>query len=130
TPAFAEGLKAIRDEKGGIAVNMYLKDSCVCEYREVPDWLTLIRNSKVVVTDSFHCVCLALRFGKEVVYCPNEKRGQTRFDSLFNKFHIAVEPYEAGMQSRMFKIEKRGDIDVILENERKISLKFLMDVLN
>jgi len=83
-----------------------------------------------VLTDSFHCICLALRFGKEVIYCPNEKRGQTRLDSLFKMLHIDVEPLGVELKTPMFKLVSRGDIGAILKSERVHALKFLKDALD
>lgn len=130
TSEFQEDLKVISTEICSLAVNIYFKDSNGVEYREVSDWLALIFNSEVVVTDSFHCICLALRFGKDVIFCPNEKRGQTRMNSLFNKLDIEVEPLGVELKTPMFKLTTRSDIDSILEIERDYSMKFLRDALN
>lgn len=130
TPEFQEDLKTVGAELGSDAVNIYLKGSNVREYREVPDWLALIRNAVTVVTDSFHCICLALRFGKEVIYCPNDKRGQTRLESLFNKLDVDVEPMGLELKTPMFKLTRRSDISAILERERSHSMTFLMDALH
>ncbi|SFU95504.1 polysaccharide pyruvyl transferase family protein [Halomonas korlensis] len=130
SPEFQEDLKVVGKEIDSDAVNIYLKDSSVREYREVPDWVALIRNSEVVVTDSFHCICLALRFGKEVIFCPNEKRGQTRLDSLFNMLNVSAEPLTVELKTPMFKLVRRGDIAGTLESLRSHSMKFLVDALN
>ena len=130
SPEFQEDLKQIGETLGAEPVNIYLKDSAVSEYREVPDWLALIRYSETVVTDSFHCICLALRFGKEVIYCPNKARGQTRLDSLFNKLHVGVEPLDSKLQTPMFKLIKQSDIDLILQAERASSAAFLEEALD
>ncbi len=127
---FQEDLEAIGSELGSKAVNIYHTESDVREYREVTDWLTLVMGSKVVVTDSFHCVCLALRFGKEVIYCPNERKGQTRLNSLFKQLHVDVEPLDFKLKTPMFKLYVHRDIEPILQSERKKSLKFLADALH
>jgi hypothetical protein len=129
-PEFQKDLKAVGAEIGSEAVNIYSSSDEMREYREVSDWLTLIFGAKVVVTDSFHCICLALRFKKDVIFCPNEKRGQTRLDSLFNKLDIEVDPLGIELKTPMFKLIRRGDIDSILENERSYSMRFLTDALN
>ena len=126
---FQEDLAVVGATLGSDAVNIYLKDSVVREYREVWDWVALIRNADTVITDSFHCICLALRFGKDVVFCPNERRGQTRLDSLFKKLNIDMEPMTGNLRTPMFKLRKRGDIETILERERVHSMKFLREAL-
>jgi hypothetical protein len=130
SPEFQEDLKAVGEELGSDVVNIYLKDSGIREYREVSDWVALIRNSEVVVTDSFHCICLALRFGKEVIFCPNEKRGQTRLDSLFKMLNVVAEPLAVELKTPMFKLVRRADIGTTLEGLRSHSMKFLADALN
>lgn len=130
SPEFQHDLRAVEEELGSDAVNIYLKDSEIREYREVSDWVALIHNSEVVVTDSFHCICLALRFGKEVIFCPNEKRGQTRLDSLFNMLNVEAEPLKVELKTPMFKLVRLGEIDVTLEGLRSHATKFMADALN
>lgn len=47
-------------------------------YHSVADWLKNIKDSKLVITDSFHCVCLSILFEKQFIYSANEARGITR----------------------------------------------------
>jgi hypothetical protein len=130
TSDFREDLKVLSSNIGSDAVNLYSKNHNGFEYQEVADWLSLIRLSEVVVTDSFHCVCLALRFGKEVIYCPNDKRGATRLDSLFLKFDLELIALKIKLKTSMFRINRLSDINAILESERGSSLKFLENELS
>lgn len=130
SPEFQEDLKAVGNKVGSEGVNIYSSNNLIREYREVVDWLVLICNAEVVLTDSFHCICLALRFGKEVIYCPNERRGQTRLDSLFNMLNVDAEPLSVELKTPMFKLVLRGDIGAILESERTHAIKFLRDALD
>lgn len=59
-------------------------------YRYIPvaDWLAKIRDSKFVVTDSFHCVCLAILFNKEFICFANQDRGLARLQSLLASLGI------------------------------------------
>lgn len=59
-------------------------------YRFIPvaDWLAKIRDSKFVVTDSFHCVCLAILFNKEFICFANKDRGLARLQSLLTSLGI------------------------------------------
>lgn len=59
-------------------------------YRFIPvaDWLAKIRDSKFVVTDSFHCVCLAILFNKEFICFANRDRGLARLQSLLTSLGI------------------------------------------
>ncbi|MBB3332571.1 hypothetical protein BDK63_003469 [Halomonas campaniensis] len=130
TPDFQEDLLRIASEGGDVPVNIYLKDSLTPEYREVADWLALIRNAEVVVTDSFHCICLSLRFGKEVIFCPNEHRGQARLDSLFKQLEISVEPLGIDVETPMFKLSRSDRFNEALDKERKKALTFLSGALD
>lgn len=130
SPEFQRDLLKVASEGGDLPVNIYLKDSNKAEYREVADWLGLIRNAEVVVTDSFHCICLSLRFGKEVIFCPNEHRGQARLDSLFKQLGISVEPLDIDLQTPMFKLSRSGRFDEALAEERKSALTFLTGALD
>jgi hypothetical protein len=127
---FQADLKIIGDEFGNAAVNIYSMSNDIREYREVQDWLALTCNAKLVITDSFHCICLALRFGKEVIYCPNERRGPTRLDSLFKQLSVKTVPLDLGLKTPMFKLRRCGDVGSILRSERESSLKFFKDALN
>jgi hypothetical protein len=64
------------------------KNLIIKEYLEVPLFLAKIRDAKLVVTDSFHCICFAILFNKPFVYYPNENRGLTRVNSLFESLKI------------------------------------------
>lgn len=55
----------------------------------VEDWLYSVINSKLIVTDSFHCVCFALIFNKPFV-CLKNSHATVRFTSLFNRFGIDI----------------------------------------
>lgn len=59
-------------------------------YRYIPvaDWLAKIRDSKFVITDSFHCVCLAILFNKEFICLANKGRGLARLQSLLASLGI------------------------------------------
>lgn len=52
------------------------------KYLSVPSWLNSIKQSKIVITDSFHCVCLSILFNKPFLFYPNKGRGLARLESL------------------------------------------------
>lgn len=51
-------------------------------------WLKAFRDSKFIVTDSFHACVFCLIFEKPFVVVGNKDRGMARFDSLFKRFNI------------------------------------------
>ena len=52
----------------------------------VEDWLKYIKDSKLLITDSFHGVCFALIFNKPFICIKNKDRGGARFESLIQMF--------------------------------------------
>ena len=49
---------------------------------ETADWINYIRNAEMIITDSYHTMCLAIIFKKNFVAMPNKFRGYSRFDSI------------------------------------------------
>ena len=102
-------------------------------YRPVDSWLRNIKESKLVITDSFHCVCFAILFEVPFVYYPNDNRGLTRLESLLSLLDLThhiyrgdVDPVE--LTQRLMNI----DYEVVnrkLANLRASSAKFLADAL-
>lgn len=102
----------------------------VCEER----WISLIKNSSFVVTDSFHGMCLALIFKKPFIAISNPVRGATRFESIGNLLHIEdkiiknLEDIDISDDS-LFETVDYGQIEKILSSEKSRSEKWLSDAL-
>lgn len=96
---FITTLSALEQQFATTAHNMYLRKGTLNEYEEVAKWLRRIFDAEVVVSDSFHCICLALRFGKQVFYYPNPTRGQARMDDLFEYLDISCSPHNKYLYS-------------------------------
>lgn len=58
------------------------------QFIDVADWLSAIINSKLIITDSYHCVCFALMFHKPFI-CLKNNNGFVRFESLFKIFNLS-----------------------------------------
>jgi hypothetical protein len=102
-------------------------------YRPVDSWLRNIKESKLVITDSFHCVCFAILFEVPFVYYPNENRGLTRLESLLSLLDLThhiyrgdVDPVE--LTKELMNINY-ADVNTKLVNLRTHSAKFLQDAL-
>jgi hypothetical protein len=118
-----------------IAENIYHKEeNGLFFYNSVADWLNKIKESKLVVTDSFHCVCFALLFEKPFIYYPNDVRGMSRLDSLLGL---------VGLKDRICKnaeyfnssgiLDKKIDynaVNSVLEKLRSDSLQYLSTALS
>lgn len=55
----------------------------------VSDWLNAIINSKIIITDSFHCCAFALMFNKPFI-CLANSHAQLRFTNLFEKLGVKI----------------------------------------
>lgn len=55
---------------------------------KVEDWLRLLTASGLIITDSFHAMCLALIFEKEFFIIINQERGATRFTDLLTELGL------------------------------------------
>jgi len=102
-------------------------------YRPVDSWLQNIKDSKLVITDSFHCVCFALLFEVPFVYYPNDNRGLTRLESLLSLLDLTHHIYRGDVDPVELTQELMR-IDYALVNKklarlRGSSAKFLADAL-
>lgn len=68
----------------GIVHNLVEKHSI-----SVEQWVQNIRDSKYVITDSFHGMVFSIIFGKQFVCINNKKRGSTRFSCLLNYLNLS-----------------------------------------
>lgn len=97
-------------------------------FHKISKWLYLIRNSELVVTDSYHCTVFSILFHKKFICLVNNRRGTTRMQNILKLI---------GEESRLCKDVNHLDKDIlnrkidydrvdnILENKRKQSLEFL-----
>ncbi|WP_426724123.1 polysaccharide pyruvyl transferase family protein [Enterobacter cloacae complex sp. 339J8] len=103
-------------------------------YYSVAQWLNNIKESEIIVTDSFHCVCFCILYHKDFICCVNESRGVSRLKSLLTML---------GMQDRICSsdddfIDKYKNlspinyslVDSILASQRITSEEFLMSSLH
>lgn len=54
----------------------------------ISSWLKGIRDSEIVITDSFHGVVFSIIFNKNFVAIGNKKRGLARFTSILSLFNL------------------------------------------
>lgn len=99
-------------------------------FPSIETWLQGIRDSKYVVTDSFHGTVFSIIFNVPFSVIPNQKRGLSRFLSLLHMF---------GLEDR---IVKENDLSIVetpidwnavnqkLEERKAFSIEFLQKALN
>lgn len=64
------------------------KDINKCVYPKVEKWLQSIKESRFVVTDSFHGTVFAILFNRPFIAIGNSRRGMARFESLLSHFGL------------------------------------------
>lgn len=96
----------------------------------VEDWLSMIANSSMVVTDSFHGTVFSILFHKEFYSIVNVARGGTRFASLLSPLGLE---HRMGDVSQVQSIESPSIdwqlVDCFLEQHRRDSMNFLTNAL-
>lgn len=112
------------------ASNIYSQKNNENKYEDVTQWVRNIYDSEVVVSDSFHCICLGLRFGKEVVYYPNPERGQARLDDLFKMFDIQKRKINSDLSSFLLSYGNESVFNEKLNELRKTSIAFITKAIN
>lgn len=102
-------------------------------YNKVSQWLTYLKDSELVITDSFHCTVFSLIFHKKFIVIANKGRGMARLESLLLMVNLE-ERFIKDIDSRnMDEIIKKEidyeEVDKRIEKERKKSFDFLKKAL-
>ncbi|MBQ0688802.1 polysaccharide pyruvyl transferase family protein, partial [Providencia rettgeri] len=102
--------------------NIYFNESIFLNsYITVPAWLSYIKNSKLIITDSFHCVCFAIIFNKNFFCIRNKNRGESRLESLLSSLGLENRLI---YQSQLLEVSNNQiDIDYMEINKKIDSLK-------
>ena len=99
----------------------------------IEDWLWTIKNSELLITDSFHGSCFAIIFNKPFVCILNEGSGISRLESLSNMFDIKtriISDLSEVMHNTDFLLKMDWtEINKKLEIEKVKSLNWLKNAL-
>lgn len=115
--------------------NIYFHERMLSnKYISVSSWLEKIKLSKLVITDSFHCVCFSIIFNKDFICIKNKNRGESRLYSLLNSLglqdrFIDLDQLSYYIENNEYKINY-GVVNPILDNLRIESLNFLKNALS
>lgn len=93
----------------------------------IETWLSAIRDSDFVVTDSFHGMVFSVIFQKEFLVCPNINRGADRFTSFLQQLgleerivdsleKINITPIDWESVKRVLSEKKNTSLDFIKKN--------------
>ena len=100
------------------------------EYPPVPQWLSGIRDTEFVVTDSFHGVVFSILFNKQFLCIGNKERGLARMYDLLTLFglkeRLVTETDFVFPESRI----DYSSVNRILTHQRELSLMYLLKAIN
>lgn len=107
-------------EKYNLKVNQFFGNqlalsSKMNDKHSVENWLKSIRDSKFIVTDSFHCVSFAIIFNRPVI-CLKNSCDTTRFSSIFKKLNLPI-PIYSSYQDFLDNFDSRPNIDYEVVNQ-------------
>lgn len=129
---FEEQLKIISKDKFNKVENLFFSDGGTEKYNDVGVWLSKIKNSKLVITDSFHCVCFAIIFEINFICSANRSRGLTRLESLLGilglKDRICIDESQLADEKYLDEIDYRA-VKNKISTLHKDSLEFLKNAL-
>lgn len=91
--------------------------------KSVENWLKAVRDSKFVVTDSFHCTALCLIFNRPVI-CIKNNKDTSRFTSVFKKLNVnipIIDSFEEFINQQPINMNW-NEVNFNIEKERKYIL--------
>jgi hypothetical protein len=111
-------------------LNVIIKSADKNATLSVEEWLSMIANASMVVTDSFHGTVFSILFHRNFYSIVNAERGGTRFKSLLSPLGLDYRLVD----DKQFKELKDTSIDwqyvdAQLERKRTESLNFLINAL-
>lgn len=101
---------------------------------KLEEWLAVIRGCSFMITDSFHGMCMAIRFHKPFLAISNQERGATRFAEILGKLGL-TDRLLSSVRDISQKTELLGqpiDYEIVekrLSTERGKSLLWLQNAL-
>lgn len=97
--------------------------------KSVENWLKAILDSKLVITDSFHCVAFCLIFNKDFV-CIKNTHATIRFLSLFKRLGIQIPLIETVKDLQSADLSYNKDVvNKSLNNIREFALVKIQEYL-
>lgn len=105
------------ENKGYKIVSIYLRDNRPQE--SIGDWLSLIKNADLVITDSFHGCVFSIIFNVPFINYSNDSGGNGRIRSLFKQL---------GIENKLINPEAALDytvVNTIIKSEQQKSNEYL-----
>ena len=96
-------------------------------YPNVDEWLSLIRNARYVVTNSFHGMVFSIIFNKPFVVIPLARSFTRMNDRIFDTLsavHLTERIYKNSLDILLDPLDIRAINDYLKQTGNDISLKF------
>lgn len=123
---FFDFIEKIEGTLGSKSSNIYYRNSNDgYKYFPVPEWLGKIKNCKLIVTDSFHCVCFAILFNKDFICLTNKDRGLARLDSLLGMLGLTDRLFDTEVDDLCNEFDALKPIDYDSVNEKLEQLRLM-----
>lgn len=127
TPEKQAYLESMAKSKG---LNLIIRGADKNAILSVEDWLSMIANSSMVITDSFHGTVFSILFHREFYSIVNIARGGTRFTSLLSPLGLE---HRMGNVSQLQSTEVSPidwkQVECFLDKQRQDSMNFLTNAL-
>lgn len=124
----------IREYTGYSISKIELQQKGLVRNVSMESWLSHFKNSKYIITDSFHGVVFSIIFNKQFICIGNKSRGIDRFLSLLNLLdlgeRIILDYNDEGVKELLEKEIDYSHVNVKLNYHREKSLEYLRDNLN
>lgn len=133
--AFFNAVEHVSKKLNYKAENIFYKTSTLGfkSYTDVDEWVAKIKNSKFIITDSFHCVCFAIIFKKQFICIVNKNRGLERLESMLGQLglldRLCVDLDFSIIEKLLNSSIDYESIDRVLEPLRVKSTQFLLTSL-
>lgn len=129
-----EGLSLVVTPASGYLPGQELFEGVEYRYATIPEWLSLIRYSGLVVTTSFHGVVFCICFHKPFIYFPlsgTHAKGNNRVLNLLSKLSLLDNVWKvSGDFERIYNLPVDWDkVEELLAPLRDKSTSFLKQVL-
>lgn len=130
--SFSDYLKLSIVDLNGLKIPLI---NTILRKHSVRSWLKYIRDSRIVITDSFHCTAFCLIFNKPFICVLNKSRGIARLESLLKIVGLKdrmLTPSATGIDEFIMLYNKVIDYTLIneeLQPYKEKSLHFLIENL-
>ena len=94
----------------------------------IEEFLAYIKHAKMVITDSYHCMLLALIFDKSIYVLPSKGRSkrQTDFLETFDLSDLLIDSYN---NHNICKMDHNRNFASLIKTEKEKSIMYLKDSL-